>query len=127
MSSKNKNREILDYIPFFYPCSMSRIYDILKRCGCKFTYNEIYDLVEEHLYKIGDEYMRVVNYHILDKSYSSTKVDMLNGRITCKFASVSTPEQKVIDKIKFAKKYNIPYEGLIELIEEMNLCCTLGF
>ena len=109
MSSKNKNREILDYIPFFYPCSMSRIYDILKRCGCKFTYNEIYDLVEEHLYKIGDEYMRVVNYHILDKSYSSTKVDMLNGRITCKFASVSTPEQKVIDKIKFAKKYNIPY------------------
>ena len=49
MSSKNKNREILDYIPFFYPCSMSRIYDILKRCGCKFTYNEIYDLVEEHL------------------------------------------------------------------------------
>lgn len=30
MSSKNKNREILDYIPFFYPCSMSRIYDILK-------------------------------------------------------------------------------------------------
>ena len=46
---------------------------------------------------------------------------MLNGRITCKFASVSTPEQKVIDKIKFAKKYNIPYEGLIELIEEMNL------
>ena len=121
MSSKNKNREILDYIPFFYPCSMSRIYDILKRCGCKFTYNEIYDLVEEHLYKIGDEYMRVVNYHKLDKSYSSTKIDMLNVRILCKFASVSTPEQKVIDKIKFAKKYNIPYEGLIELIEEMNL------
>ncbi|MCS2652608.1 hypothetical protein KQP61_20860 [Bacteroides faecis] len=121
MSSKNKKREILDHIPFFYPCYMSRIYDILKSYGCKLTYNEIYDLVEEHLYKIGDKYMRVIDYHLFKESDSLTKVDILNGRITCKSASVSTPEQKVIDKIKFAEKYNIPYEGLIELIKEMNL------
>lgn len=121
MSSKNKKREILDHIPFFYPCSMSRIYDILKSYGCKFTYNEIYDLVEEHLFKIGDKYMIITDYHLFDESDFLTKVDMFNGHITCKFASVSTPEQKVIDKIKFAEKYNIPYEGLIELIKEMNL------
>ena len=121
MSSKNKKREILDHIPIFFPCSMSKIYDTLKSYGCKFTYNEIYDLVEEHLYKVGDKYIRIMDYHLLDESDSLVKVDMLNGRITCKFTSVSTPKQKVIDKIKFAEKYNIPYEGLIELIKEMNL------
>lgn len=122
MSGKNKNkREILDHIPFFFPCSMSKIYAILKSHGCEFTYNEIHDLVKEHLLEIGDEYIKIADYSLFDESKYLTNIDILNGRMTCKSASVSTPEQKVIDKIKFAEKYNIPYEGLIELIEEMNL------
>ena len=46
---------------------------------------------------------------------------MSNGCLTCTLTEVSTLEQKIVDKIKFAEKYNIPYEGLIELIKEMNL------
>lgn len=120
MSSKNKE-EILDCIPLLHPYSMDEIYTMLKRHGCKILHEETYNLVEKNLYKIRDKYVRMTEYRSFGNSTSIENIKMSNGCLTCTLTEVSTLEQKIVDKIKFAEKYNIPYEGLIELIKEMNL------
>ena len=57
----------------------------------------------------------------MSKSRVIENIKMSHGCLTCSLSETSTLEQKIIDKIKFAEKYNIHYEGLIELIKEMNL------
>ena len=63
----------------------------------------------------------MTEYRSFGNSTSIENIKMSNGCLTCMLTEVSTLEQKIVDKIKFAEKYNIPYEGLIELIKEMNL------
>lgn len=57
-------------------------------------------------------------------SFSDDNKNKAAVNTSTKHPPMQTPKtktSKVIEKIRFAEKYNIPYEGLIELIKEMKL------